>query len=132
MNPYYRLSYTTYDLEKTFLGNLKGSSLVFQVLKIEKAETLRAFRARLSDGFQMSDSVMFYQNLNKKIKTLQDCTYPCINILEYDILANKYIAIADFKYVRSFDEIVGGPENISEDFFDKLQDGLKCLPSETK
>ena len=63
----------------------------------------------MSDGFQMSDSILFLQNLNEKVKTLQECSYAITNVLEYNNLGNRFVVIADFKYVRLFDDVVGAP-----------------------
>ena len=57
------------------------------------------------------------------------CSFPFISITEYDILAGKYLAIADFKYMKSFDSVVGSPEAISAKFFSTLLEGLKGLPN---
>ena len=117
------------SLKTTFLGNRAGSSLVFQILKIEKDESLKCFRARISDGSDYAEYVLFYQNLFKRVKTLMECSFPFISITEYDILAGKYLAIADFKYMKSFDSVVGSPEAISASFFNSLLEGLKGLPN---
>ena len=83
--------------------------MVFQVLKIERDESLRCYRARISDGSTMSEFVLLYQNFARRVKVLQDCNFPFISIVEYDILANKYIAVADFKYMKSLDQVVSNP-----------------------
>ena len=56
------------SLKNTYLGNLAGNSLVFQILKIEKSNSLRVYKATISDGIKMSDNVFFYQNLVKKCR----------------------------------------------------------------
>ena len=120
------------SLKKTFLGNKEGSSLVFQVLKIERDDSLKCFRARISDGSLYTEYVLFYQNLGRRVKTLQECNFPFISVIEYDILASKYLAIADFKYIKSFDQVVGTPENIDPSFFTTLQEGLKGFLSNNR
>ena len=120
------------SLKTTFLGNVDGSSLVFQVLKIEKDESLKCFRARISDGSDYGEFILFYQNLSRRVQTLQECKFPFISITEYDILAGKYLAIADFKYLKSLDQVVGSPEILPPSFFASLQEGLKGLPNNNK
>ena len=104
----------------------------FQVLKIERDESLKCYRARISDGSSMTEFVLFYQNLTRRVKVLQDCNFPVISIIEYDILANNYIAVADFKYMKSLDQVLGNPEMLDGSFFDTLREGLKDLPSNNK
>ena len=106
--------------------------MVFQVLKIERDESLKCYRARISDGSRMSEFVLFYQNLTRRVKVLQECNFPFIRIIEFDIMANKYIFVADFKYLKSLDQDVENPERLDGAFIDTLQEGLKDLPSNNK
>ena len=50
----------------------------------------------------------------------------------YDIISKKYVAIADFKVVQSFDQIVGEPLKIPNKFFVSLGQNMKYLPNQRK
>ena len=97
-----------------FLGNLSGSSLVFQLISIQWAGQLNCYRVSLSDGKELSNNILFYQNLNPRAKAfvqaVENGTFPFLNILEFDIILNTHLVIADFKFVKTFTNIVGSPE----------------------
>ena len=124
------------NLRGSFLGNLSGSSLVFQLVGIQHASQLNCYRVTLSDGKDMSNNILFYQNLNSRVKAfiqaVENATFPFVNILEFDILGNTHLAIADFKFVKTFPSIVGSPNQIEETFFSNLAKGLKNLPNKNK
>ena len=54
------------SLKGAFLGNLSGSSLVFQLISIQWAGQLNCYRVSLSDGKELSNNILFYQNLNPR------------------------------------------------------------------
>ena len=102
------------SLKGAFLGNLSGSSLVFQLISIQWAGQLNCYRVSLSDGKELSHNILFYQNLNPRAKAfvqaVENGTFPFLNILEFDIIGNIHLVIADFKFVKTFTNIVGSPE----------------------
>ena len=63
------------SLMKTFLGNLDGSSLVFQVVSIEKLLAMNCYRASLSDGRDIGYNFLFYTNLTHRLKELMVVIY---------------------------------------------------------
>ena len=124
------------SLRKAFLGNLDGSSLVFQVIAIEKLPAMNCYRASLSDGRDIGYNCMFYTNLTQRVKALigaiENAVFPFISITEYDILSYKFIAIAEFKFMKTFPDVVGNPQRIEDDFYKHLVKGLKNLPNDKK
>ena len=124
------------SLRGAFLGNQNGSSLVFQLVAIQHANQLNCYRVSLSDGKELSNNILFYQNLNSRVKAfvqaVENGTFPFVNILEYDILGNTHLVIADFKFVTTFPSVIGSPTQIEEKFFENLKKGLKNLPNTNK
>ena len=56
------------SLRGAFLGNLNGSSLVFQLVSIQHANQLNCYMVSLSDGKELSNNIIFYQNRNSRVK----------------------------------------------------------------
>ena len=82
----------------------------------------------LLSGWQRYWKKICFQNSNTRFKALKAATFPFLNILEYDILSNIYIAISEFKFMKTFPDIVGNPVQIDEEFYKNLQAALKyCL-----
>ena len=124
------------SLKKTFLGNLDGSSLVFQLVDLQKKSEMNCYAATLSDGQDTSKYCLFYTNLSTRVKALvgalENNVFPLISILEYDILSFKFLAVADFKCIKTCPNIIGEPCNIEDDFFSNLKKGLAKLPNDKK
>ena len=118
------------------MGNLSGSSLVFQLISIQWAAQLNCYRVSLSDGKELSNNILFYQNLNSRAKAfvqaVENGTFAFLNILEFDIIGNTHLVIADFKFVKTFPNVVGSPTQIEESFFGNLAKCLKNLPNTNK
>ena len=66
------------------------------------------------------------------VQAVENGTFPFVNILEYDILGNTHLVIADFKFVTTFPSVIGSPTQIEEKFFENLKKGLKNLPNTNK
>ena len=82
----------------------------------------------LMSGWQRYWKKIFFQHLSTRFKSLKAATFPFLNILEYDILSNIYIAISELKFMKTFPDIVGNPVQIDEEFYKNLQAALKyCL-----
>ena len=82
----------------------------------------------LSDGHEQSNQVLMYTDLTKDATKLNKVNFPIIEIKEYDILANKFVVIVSYKFVKSLKEKVGETDMIENSFFDKLQRGLINVP----
>ena len=97
---------------------------------------LNCYRVTLSDGKDMSNNILFDQNLNPRVKafiqTVENASFPFVNILEFDILGNTHLAIADFKLVKAFPSIVVSPTQIEDISLSSLSKGLKNLPNKNK
>ena len=102
------------------------------MLQIHEDGNLNTFSVRLSDGLEFAEGIFFYQNLKGKVNALLDSKNPFLSITSFDIISKKYVAIADFKVVQSFDQIVGEPVKIPDEFFVSLGQNLKYLPNQTK
>jgi hypothetical protein len=124
------------SLKAAFFDNLSGSSLVFQLISIQWAVQLNCYRVSLSDGKELSNNILLYQNLNSRAKAfvqaVENGTFAFLNILEFDIIGNTHLVIADFKFVKTFPNVVGSPTQIEESFFGNLAKCLKTLPYTNK
>ena len=124
------------SLKGAFLGNLSGSSLVFQLISIQWAGQLNCYRVSLSDGKELSHNILFYQNLNPRAKAfvqaVENGTFLFLNILEFDIIGNAHLVIVDFKFVKTFTNVVGSPNQLGESFFTNLAKSIQNLPNTNK
>ena len=102
------------------------------MLQIHEDGNLNTFSVRLSDGLEFAEGIFFYQNLKGKVNALLDSKNPFLSITSFDIISKKYVAIADFKVVQSFDQIVGEPLKIPNKFFVSLGQNMKYLPNQRK
>jgi hypothetical protein len=70
---------------------------------------LKCYRARISDGSRMTEFVLFYQNLTRRVKVLQECNFPFISIIEYDnliMINDLFKSYNKFRDLLDFDTVV--------------------------
>ena len=96
------------------VNSFQSGELTNACRSIQWAGQLNCYRVSLSDGKELSNNILFYQNLNPRAKAfvqaVENGTFPFLNILEFDIILNTHLVIADFKFVKTFTNIVGSPE----------------------
>ena len=96
------------SLRQAYLGEIGDEPLVLQVLKTDENDQLDTIQARLSDGVESADNVLFYHNIKKNVKPTErfnedgalERRKPFISVLEYDISFKKYLVISKFKYLN--------------------------------
>ena len=111
------------------VNSFQSGELTNACRSIQWAGQLNCYRVSLSDGKELSNNILFYQNLNPRAKAfvqaVENGTFPFLNILEFDIIGNTHLVIADFKFVKTFANIVGSPNQLGESFFTNLSNTNK-------
>jgi len=108
------------SLEQAFLGNKNMMRLVFQVISIEFDELINCVKVELTDSGEYSGNCIFSEELKTNIDL-----WSIIEVFEYDIIADKFIQIRNFKVLKNATGIIGDPDPdpIEDSLFLKIHRG---------
>jgi len=96
------------SLEQAFLGNIEKKRLIFQVINLEIDQEINCIKVELTDGGEYSGNCIFSEELTRVEKYVN--LWSIIEVLEYDIIADKFIQIRRFKVLKNMTSMIGDPD----------------------
>jgi len=96
------------SLEQAFLGNIEKNRLIFQVINIEFDVVIKCVKIELTDGGEYSGNCIFSEELTRVEKYVN--LWSVIELLEYDIISDKFLQIRKFQVLKNMTVMIGDPD----------------------
>jgi len=115
------------SLEQAFLGNkkiMRNNRLVFQVISKEFDKLIKCVKVELTDSGEYSGNCIFSKELTSQVEGNLHL-WSIIEVLEYDIIADKFLQIRKYKVLKNTSFIIGDPDPdpIEDSLFLKIHRG---------
>jgi len=110
------------SLEHAFLGNVNKTRLLFQIISFKFDQAINCFQVELSDGSEFSSNCVFSEKLTNQVESNINL-WSIIEVLEYDIIADKFIEVRKFLVRQKLTRMIGDPDPIEDSFFLKIHRG---------